>query len=146
MTDRSLRLTVLAIRATLAMAAGIHVASIAAPNAQGTWRCANNTYTDQPCAEGKSIDPADARSEADRRAADAATRRARRGADTQEKERLKREERASREGRPAVFARPAAELVADKPAARRTKKKKGAKETEFFTAHGSQPGEASRKR
>ena len=134
-----------AVLVALAAAAGVHMAS-AAPNAFGTWRCANNTYTDQPCADGKSIDATDTRSDADRRAADAATRRARAAADAQEKERVKREERAWREGRPAVIARPAPEGIAAKPTVKPARKKKGGKEPEFFTAHDPQAAAANRKR
>lgn len=65
-----------------------HLAGAAAQNAQGTWRC-GNTYTDQPCKGGKEVSVDDARSDADRRAADAATRRNERRADELERSRLK---------------------------------------------------------
>ena len=140
MSDRVSRLAI------LTMAATFHMASAAAPNALGTWRCANNTYTDQPCADGQAIDATDTRGDADRRAADAATRRAKAAADAQEKERVKREERAWREGRPAVIARPAPEVVASRPMVKPARKKKGGKEPEFFTAHDPQAAGAGRKR
>ena len=140
------RLSRLAMLDTWATAASIHLTSGAAPNALGTWRCANNTYTDQPCADGKAVDATDTRSEADRRAADAATRRARATADAQEKERVRREERAWREGRPAFITKPAPEVVAARPVVAPTRKKRGGKEPAFFTAHDPQAATAGRKK
>ena len=76
-------------------------ASGAQPNPQGTWRC-GNTYTDQPCKGGNEVKVDDSRSEADRRAADAATRRDERRADELEHSRLGREKAASEANRRAT--------------------------------------------
>ncbi len=89
------RITRLLIAAGLfAAAAAAAAAPTAPPNAQGTWRC-GNTYTDQPCKGGNEVKVDDSRSEADRRAADAATRRNERRADELERSRLARDKAAA---------------------------------------------------
>jgi hypothetical protein len=87
-----------------------HLAPAAAQNASGTWRC-GNTYTDQPCKGGKPVEVNDARSEADRRAADAATRRNEKRADELERSRVKldrdvaeRDRKAANDARHAALA------------------------------------------
>lgn len=85
-----------------------HLAPAAAQNASGTWRC-GSTYTDQPCKGGKAVEVNDARSEADRRAADAATRRAEKRADELERSRVKLDrDVAERDRKAAADARRAA--------------------------------------
>ncbi|CAN5861091.1 hypothetical protein BH11PSE13_BH11PSE13_12720 [soil metagenome] len=84
-----------------AASANVLAAPGAQPNAQGTWRC-GNTYTDQPCKGGNEVKVDDSRSEADRRAADAATRRNERRADELEHSRLGREKAASEADRRAA--------------------------------------------
>ena len=96
------RVTSLLIAVSLfSAAASAAAASTAPPNAQGTWRC-GNTYTDQPCKGGSEVKVDDSRSEADRRAADAATRRDERRADELEHSRLGREKAASEADRRAA--------------------------------------------
>ena len=73
----------------------------AASNAQGTWRC-GNTYTDQPCKGGREVKVDDSRSESDRRAADAATRRNEQRADELEHSRIGREKAAAESDRRAA--------------------------------------------
>lgn len=92
----------------LLIAAGIFAAAATAaaaptgqPGAQGTWRC-GNTYTDQPCKGGSEVKVDDSRSESDRRAADAATRRNEVRADELERSRLGREKVASEADRRAA--------------------------------------------
>jgi hypothetical protein len=63
---------------------------------KGIWRC-GNTYTDRPC-HGKPLDVDDARTEAQRQAADEATRNARASAERMERERLRLEAAAARHG------------------------------------------------
>jgi hypothetical protein len=63
---------------------------------KGIWRC-GNTYTDRPC-HGKPLDVDDARTETQRQAADEATRNARANADRMERERLRLEATAARNG------------------------------------------------
>ncbi len=87
--------------AMAAMAATATAASTAQANAQGTWRC-GNTYTDQPCKGGSEVKVDDSRSETDRRAADAATRRDERRADELEHGRLGREKAAAESDRRAA--------------------------------------------
>lgn len=82
-----------------------YVSTATAQNSQGTWRC-GNTYTDQPCKGGNPVNVDDARSDADRRAADAATRRNERRADDLERSRLKLDrEVGERDRRAAADAR-----------------------------------------
>ena len=126
--------------------------SMAAPGAQGTWRCANNTYTDQPCVDGKAIDASDSRSDADRRAADNATRRAGVTASAMQRERLRSEAEARRENsRPAIIAAPVATAAHRQTAPSFTRNKKKAANSDYFTSHeatfsgstGSGPATAS---
>jgi hypothetical protein len=67
----------------------------------GTWRC-GNTYTDQPCKGGREVKVDDSRSESDRRAADAATRRNELRADELAQSRLGREKAAAESDRRAA--------------------------------------------
>ncbi len=78
-----------------------HMAPASAQIAQGTWRC-GNTYTDQPCKGGKEVSIDDARSEADRQAADSATRRNERRADELERSRVKLDREVARADRRAA--------------------------------------------
>lgn len=82
-----------------------------ARNAEQTWRCGNNTYSDQPCEGGKTVKVNDHRSDEDRRAADAGTRSTQTQADRLERSRLSlekaaydRDQRAAREARSAALA------------------------------------------
>ncbi|MBT2336896.1 hypothetical protein J7E49_23710 [Variovorax paradoxus] len=75
-----------------------------------TYRC-GNTYTDRPCEGGRQLAIDDARTEADRRAADTATRRAEARADqlerirlSQEKEAYERSRRSAHDARQAAIA------------------------------------------
>jgi len=75
-----------------------------------TYRC-GNTYTDRPCEGGRQLAVDDARTESDRRAADAATRRAEARADqlerirlSQEKEAYERSRRSAQDARQAAIA------------------------------------------
>ncbi|WP_162569236.1 MULTISPECIES: hypothetical protein [unclassified Variovorax] len=83
--------------AILLMAPGVHCAAHAADGGTGTWRC-GNTYTDQPCKNGKVVGLDDARDAAQKRAADGTTREARSAADRLERDRLRQEsEQAKRQ-------------------------------------------------
>jgi hypothetical protein len=82
----------------------------AAQGRSETYRC-GNTYTDRPCEGGKQLAVDDARTEADRRSADAATRRAEQRADqlerirlSQEKEAYERSRRSAHDARQAAMA------------------------------------------
>ncbi|WP_213955100.1 hypothetical protein [Variovorax sp. dw_954] len=91
--------------AIVSLALSAHLAGIAATSPHGVWRC-GSTYTDQPCKEGKSLNVDDSRSEADRRAADNATRRNQVEADQMERTRLRRDKDAiDRDRKAAAEAR-----------------------------------------
>ncbi|MDH5204798.1 MAG: hypothetical protein OEW36_03975, partial [Hylemonella sp.] len=68
------------------------VALVTAPalSAQTVYRC-GNSYSDQPCAGGSTLDTGDTISAAQRERTEAATERDRRTADSLEKERLAQE-------------------------------------------------------
>ena len=128
------------------IAACAHLTGAAGPNPLGTWRCANNSYSDQPCPGGKAIDASDPRSAADRRAAEAATRRERSAAEALERQRLKREALARRGSQPIVIGKaPAApERQATKPD--KKKKKKSGREPEYFTAHDPEAAHSNKRK
>ncbi|MBD9662629.1 hypothetical protein IB278_01510 [Variovorax sp. VRV01] len=96
--------------ALLLAACGTFWMPAAAQGRSETYRC-GNTYTDRPCEGGKQLALDDARTEADRRAADAATRRAEQRADqlerirlSQEKEAYERSRRSAHDARQAAMA------------------------------------------
>lgn len=117
------------------MALCAYLAGTAPANAAETWRC-GNTYTDQPCAGGKAIDADDARSPAQVRAAETASRREQAAADRMMRDRQRQEALAA--GRPpaVIDARPQV-VAAEKPHASK-KKKKGANDPEYFSARDPQ--------
>ena len=118
----------------------------AAQNASQTWRCGNQ-YSDQPCAGGRVMSVDDARSDAERRRTDAATRGAQRSADQLERERLRREALAQREGRPIVIPTPHTGAAPAEPKATGKKKHKRGKESEYFTAReAGAPAKPSRRK
>ena len=98
-----------AAAAVLSMASGVFGATAWAQSSTA-YRC-GNTYGDQPCAGGKRLKVDDARSDEDRRAAEAATRRNEARPDQLERSRLalernayERDQRAAREARQAALA------------------------------------------
>ena len=97
--------------AALLIALGAHLAPAGAqkaPDNGQAWRC-GNSYGDQPCQGGRTVAVADPRSEADVRAAQAATRRSELRGDELERSRLRQEkEAAERDRRAAQDARSAA--------------------------------------
>jgi len=104
MKNRHRRHTAAAI---LLVAAGIHLAAGArpdAPQAGAVWRC-GNTYGDQPCTGGRSVDVDDTRSAGQQRAGEAHARDAQRQADAMARERRRLEAQAAGQG-PAVIAPP----------------------------------------
>jgi hypothetical protein len=99
----------LATAAVLSIACGVFGPPASAQGSTA-YRC-GNTYSDQPCAGGQRLKVDDARSDEDRRAADAATRRNEARADQLERSRLalerdayERDQRAARETRQAALA------------------------------------------
>ncbi|MEJ8824601.1 hypothetical protein WKW80_21620 [Variovorax humicola] len=87
--------------AIVSIALCVHQACDAAASSRGVWRC-GSTYTDQPCKGGKPVDVADPRGEADRHAADNATRHAETQGAQMERARLKRETEAGDRDRKAA--------------------------------------------
>ena len=90
------------LAALSATAATVTTSANAAPDTRTTWRC-GNVYTDQPCAGGVSIQPADTPSARDRSAADAATHGNERSANAMERDRLRLERSATAHSRATVF-------------------------------------------
>ncbi|MDM0113888.1 hypothetical protein QTI66_17145 [Variovorax sp. J22R133] len=121
---------------------------IAWTNAQAgpaIWRC-GNTYSEQPCAGGKTISPGAAPSAEQRRQADAATVQNMATGASMERERLKLEAKAQREPILLVHERntPPAEAT---PVGRTVvKKKKDRPKSEHFTASYSHPTEKKAKK
>ena len=80
---------------------GAHATMAAAQPGTSTWRC-GNTYSDRPCEGGRTVKVDDSRSDADRRAADEATRRNGERADALERTRLSQERQAHEHDRRAA--------------------------------------------
>lgn len=95
----SRRHTLRLLNAAAVLALGPFMA--AAQPGQRIWRCGNH-YTDQPCATGREIAPAERPTDDARADADAATRRTREQADAMARERERLESVAARRG-PAVI-------------------------------------------
>lgn len=103
---------------------------------QNIYKC-GNSYSQTPCADGRTVDASDPRSPAQKAQADAATRRDARMADALEKSRLRDEARQRTANKPAAKARVPASAPVQKASAAKHKAKK--KEPEYFTA--AVPGE-----
>ncbi|MDR6538394.1 hypothetical protein [Variovorax soli] len=117
--------------ATLAMAACLCSSPAAAAGNAAAWRC-GNTYTDQPCADGKALALDDARDAAQKRDADRATVDAQSAGDRLERERLRQEKAQAVRQATLIDSRPAMPRPeADSP----KKKKKGKKAPDYFSAH-----------
>jgi hypothetical protein len=115
--------------AMLALAAWALWASPAATAGTAAWRC-GNTYSDQPCPDGKPVALGDMRDSGQKREADNSTREAQAAGDRLERERLQQEKAQAGRHATLIDSRPAAPK-ADAP----KKKKKGKKEPDYFSAH-----------
>jgi hypothetical protein len=117
--------------AILAMAACTLWASPAAVAGAAAWRC-GNTYSDQPCPDGKPLALQDQRDASQKREADRTTREAQAAGDRMDGERRWQEK--AQAGRQAT-------LIDSRPAVHKPevdsakKKKKGRKESDYFSAH-----------
>ena len=102
-------------------------------SAQNAYRC-GNTYSQTPCANGKTIDVADSRSADQKKQTDAATASTAKAGDTLEKSRLAQEKRdlAANKARAVVIAPIAAPAPPPQPVTYAKKKKK--KPSPYFTA------------
>lgn len=138
------------IIAIFLIAGGAQLAGAAGQNDSQVWRCAGNRYADRPCPGGQALDAADPRSDADRRAADAATRRDHAQAQALERDRLRRAGQARREGGAIVLdarrAGPPATMQAPAPKPKQGGKrgKKAGPAPEYFTAAGPKAPKAPR--
>ena len=117
--------------AMLAVAAWASWASPAATAGTAAWRC-GNTYSDQPCPDGKPLALRDIRDAGQKREADNSTREAQAAADRLERERLRQEKAQAGRHATLIDSRPPAPK-ADADGAK--KKKKGKKEPDHFSAH-----------
>ena len=117
--------------AILAMAASALWASPPTTAGTAAWRC-GNTYSDQPCQDGKPLALGDMRDAGQKREADNSTREAQAAGDRLERERLQQEKAQAGRHATLIDSRPAAPKAdADGP----KKKKKGKKEPDHFSAH-----------
>lgn len=89
----------------------------AAAHGQTVYRC-GNSYSQQPCPGGTTVQTADERTPEQRQAQQANTQRQRRVADRLETERLQEEAAAARAAQQADKAQRAADKAADKPASK----------------------------
>jgi hypothetical protein len=97
---------------------------------QNVYKC-GNTYSQTPCADGKTVDVSDSRTPAQKAEADAATRRGAKAADAMERSRLREEAQLRAANRVAVGKPPTS---ADTKKAEKEKKGKKEKPPEYFTA------------
>ena len=119
--------------AILAIAACALWAPPAATAGTAAWRC-GNTYSDQPCPDGKPLALGDMRGAGQKREADNSTREAQAAGDRLERERLRQEKAQAGRHATLIDSRPAAPKAdADVDGAK--KKKKGKKEPDHFSAH-----------
>jgi hypothetical protein len=108
-------------------------ATLPSAAATQTWRC-GNTYTDQPCKGGRSIDNDDARAPEQKREADATAREARALADRMERDRLRQEAAASRTARAVLIEDKSPKPATPKLAIETHKKKKDRQHPDYFSA------------
>jgi hypothetical protein len=95
--------------------------------AQTVYRC-GNSYSQQPCPGGSSLDASDSRSSEQRKAHEASVQHEKRTADSLEKNRLKEEAAAARAAEQADKAQRAADSKATKKPATTTAKNQRAKD------------------
>lgn len=121
--------------AILLAACGASHAAPAGDGAAGAWRC-GNTYTDQPCRDGKPLQIDDARDAAHQRASEASTREARATADRLERERLHQEAALARR-RPILIQDPPRPVQAQpaKGTAHARKNTRGRNDADAFSAY-----------
>ena len=103
-------------------------------SAQNAYRC-GNSYSQTPCANGKTIDVTDSRSADQKKQTDTATANSTKAGDNLEKARLAQEKRdlAANKARPVIIAPVAAPKVAVEPQPR-THAKRKKKTSPYFTA------------
>jgi hypothetical protein len=107
------------------------------------WRC-GNSYSEQPCPQGKAIETEDAPSAERRREADEATRRDLAAAESMQRERLRREAQPPRQA--VLIGMPAQRATPGKTADTPPKAKKPRAGPKDFTASYATPGEKKEKK
>lgn len=118
----------------LAIAFTVAAAALGA-HAQQVWRC-GNSYSQQPCPGGATLDVADPHRPADAARVARATKADQQRADALEKARLQQEKQAPRA---QVMGAPQAPASAPQGARKADKKKPGPKEPAHFTAVAPKP-------
>jgi hypothetical protein len=114
------------------------VAPATAQGMKNIYRC-GNTYSQQPCADGKLVAASDSRSAAQKSQTDDATKRDAKAADAMEKARVKEEAKPVPVGMPA--ANPASAQKDNKKSERKPKKAKSKKDEHFTAVAPPKPGE-----
>lgn len=97
---------------------------------QTVYKC-GNSYSQTPCADGKTVDVSDPRSAAQKAEADAATRRGAKAADAMERNRLREEAQMRAANRVAAGKTPTAGAAKKAVGEKKAKKEKP---PEYFTA------------
>jgi hypothetical protein len=119
------------------------VAPATAQGTQNVYRC-GNTYSQQPCADGKLVAASDSRSAAQKSQTDDATKRDAKVADAMEKARLKEEAKPVPVGMPAATQASAPKDA--KKSDRKAKKAKSKKDEHFTAVAPKKPGEEPAKK
>ena len=114
------------------------VAPAAAQGTKNIYRC-GNTYSQQPCADGKLVAASDSRSAAQKSQTDDATKRDAKAADAMEKARVKEEAKPVPVGMPAATQASAPKDT--KKYERKPKKTKSKKDEHFTAVAPPKPGE-----
>lgn len=128
---------------SIALACLVSTGCVAPAAAQNVYRC-GNSYSQQPCAEGKLVPASDSRNAGQKVQTDQATQRDAKNADAMEKARLKEEGKPAPLVMPPAKAQDAAEKPAKPASGAKTKKKK---KPEGFTAVApKKPDDASAKK
>ena len=118
--------------------------SAMAQSPPAAWRC-GNTYTDQPCPGGKAVTANDAPSAAQVRDADSHTRQVQADAQRMEHERMRSERAHGRQSGLVHIPRPTTAAATPEQLPPKSQKKKGRKDSDFFTAAGPGTGTAKKK-
>ena len=131
------------IASFLCVTVGVSTMPVAAQQTSGAkpvWRC-GNSYSDQPCTGGKSVDVSDPRSATDRSAAEAATLRTASSASAMERDRVHLERDALKRDQANARANALAKAKLDRAALHTTalkppKRRKTVRlPPDYFTAH-----------
>lgn len=140
----AIAVSLLALSAVLTLSVLPAQAADGAPSG-GLWRCGPGNYSDRPCAGGAALATEAGPGEEERRAADAQTQKNRRAADILERDRLRLEAQARREGRPIVLG-DAPPQPAAAPAKKERARKPAMARREVFKVRNQPPKQAQQAR